>query len=98
MAGAGADGKLRTSDMVLATLLHMNELQYVHELHHQVRSDGARQPACIWVFDVSDEEDRVYSEELLSRFQRDDVRVEPKQFARDWADVRRDMFNFLRPA
>lgn len=92
---AGADGKLRTSDMVLATLLHMQELQYVHELHHMVRADGARQPSCIWVFDISDDEDADEAEDIMQAFMKDEYRVEPKEFARRWADVRRGMFGFL---
>lgn len=83
--------KFRTSDMVLATLLHMDGHEYCHELERTRKGV----PFCTWVFDTP-ADDREF-EQLVLRFEAGKCKVEPREFANNWANVRRAMFSFLHP-
>ncbi len=81
----------RTSDMVLATLLHMRGHEYKHEKAVRTRN-GRSEVQCVWVFEADGEGD---IDDLIEDFVGDDVCVDPREFARQWADVRSHMFAFL---
>jgi hypothetical protein len=90
MIAERANGKFRTSDMVLATLLSMEGNECTLERAVVTKGDGAPDVQCVWVFVEGDE-----FEDILEEFLAGDYRVEPREFAREWADVRRSMFSFL---
>lgn len=97
MSGAtNTNGKFRTNDMVLATLLFMDGCEYEHELEVIRRADGTSVKNCTWVFVApEDGEDKREFDKIVSRFLADKCKVEPREFARTWADVRSQMFQFL---
>jgi formylmethanofuran:tetrahydromethanopterin formyltransferase len=89
--------KFRTSDMVLATLLYMKGNEYHHELDLHTRR-GVVVRTCMWVFDAPEHEaDKREFNLLISHFEDGKCNVEPRQFATNWANVRRAMFSFLHP-
>lgn len=95
MATSDTCMKFRTTDMVLATLLYMDGLEYVHELELHSRK-GMTVRNCAWVFDAPEHpDDKKDFDSLLARFEDGKCKVEPREFARTWADVRRSMGSFL---
>jgi hypothetical protein len=84
--------------MVLATLLHMQGLEYRHEAEVRARHGGESVRNCTWVFDEpTDAKGKIAFYNKVDDFIERRCRVEPREFARHWADVRREMFQFLDP-
>jgi hypothetical protein len=80
--------KFRTNDLVLATLLHMEGYKAEHVFD--------RRKNCVWVFDVpQDPEECDAFHDLVDDFADNLCAVEPRRFARTWAEVRREMYVFL---
>lgn len=79
----------KTNDMVLATLLIMEGLDYEHARTPRAPSGDE----CVWLFADMD----ANAHRLVRDFAQRRALVEPREFARCWADVRRNMFAFLGP-
>jgi hypothetical protein len=83
----------RTSDLVLATLLHMEG--YEPEMEVMVRAHSTRKD-CVWTLEYPEDEDACRDfEDLIENFTAPECRGEPRAFAREWAEVRARMFQHL---
>jgi hypothetical protein len=82
---------IQTSEIALAVFLIVNGHQ-PHQLRlRKSRSeDGYITKICIWEFDHHNS-----IKKLMSDYQSGQARVEPREFARTWGSVRREMNDFL---
>jgi hypothetical protein len=80
----GADGKIETDDMCLATVLVMHGFNPIME-----RRDGQ----VIW--HLSDDEAGDDAQELIEEYVAGACRVDPRRFMREVGNVRKDMYRFL---
>ena len=79
---------LRTTDLVLATYLHLNGNEY--ELVEEDGQVRAGHPQGAWEFAETE-----HVTELVSTFNANRATVEPVQFHNATKRLRRDMFKFL---
>lgn len=82
-----ADGVLKTSDLIEASILSMHGITPGLELEAEGKA--------IFVFDLHDQ-DEEFIEQLLGDVRSSRFRVEPKRFAREMRVVRQALYDFLQ--
>jgi hypothetical protein len=75
------DGQLTTDDMVFAVVLCLNG-------YHPLMDRNAR--GVVWILEPDEE-----VEDFVKQYQRGEILIEPRRFAREWAAMRKDVYSLM---